>query len=608
MVTEEDRKPEATSSSIDEKQVKNPSKPRHRYIAVRKCDSLKAPAIFFGWDDCSFYVDQEENECKVEYKGFDLILDAMEWVYNGAMEGSTAKEKAALLSNKSNQHQFVGGSDDDSPASTSRTASALSAPSGQLPASKPLMPAAYEQEEQDPPANIPPSDGSAAGQAAFVAQSSAAQPTSEKSTAAAKKVTTTPTRGRPRKRSAEEAALDPGAAELSVDELRELDRKKRVAEKDRLRYHRKKEEREAIDPPQPKLLAWMEQWDEKVAMLKAYKAKFHTAQIPMGKKEPEGFKGLKIWVARVREGIRGYQSDPSSCSFLDDDKVQALLELGLAPTKNYKRDPEVVWEERCEEMARYQQESGECEIPRKAAGKNLKMWIKLNRDEYAKMKKGDDTILTAQRIARLAEIGFRFTAKKPLTWEERMEQWREYRTKNEKGPNRSSKDGLGRWVTDQRSKYRQLQKGEPTNLTQEQADHLTALGFTWDLGIKLPKHRHPTQSWDETYADLLAYKVSFVHVCEAVVYSTNLKSARSFSCSISFVPQSINGHVNVPQHYPRLGHWVHSQRNDYQRFLKGTGELMTAKKIAKLTAIGFVFSAKEFRGGAGKLPRGPIQN
>jgi hypothetical protein len=296
--------------------------------------------------------------------------------------------------------------------------------------------------------------------------------------------------------------------------------------------------------------------------------------------------------------------------------MQALLELGLAPTKHCKRDPEVVWEEHYEEMARYLQEHGECESQRKAAGNNLTKWIKLNRDEYAKMKEGKETILTAQRIARLAEIGFRFTAKKPLTWEERMEQWREYRTKNEKDPNRSSKDGLGRWVKDQRSKYRQLQKGEPTNLTQERADRLTALGFTWDLGIKMPKHRHPMQSWDETYADLLAYKVSFVHVCEAVVYSTNLKSARSCSCScscscsisISFVPQSINGHVNVPQLYPRLGPWVHSQRNDYQRFLKGTGELMTAKKIAKLTAIGFAFSAKEFRGGAGKLPRGPIQN
>jgi hypothetical protein len=32
---------------------------------------------------------------------------------------------------------------------------------------------------------------------------------------------------------------------------------------------------------------------------------------------------------------------------------------------------------------------------------------------------------------------------------------------------------------------------------------------------------------------------------------------------------------------------------------------MTAKKIAKLTAIGFVFSAKEFRGGAGRRDRRP---
>lgn len=60
------------------------------FYAVRKCDSLKAPAIFFSFDDANFFVEME-NE-KVECKEFNVILDAMEYLYQNAGVSSPGKD------------------------------------------------------------------------------------------------------------------------------------------------------------------------------------------------------------------------------------------------------------------------------------------------------------------------------------------------------------------------------------------------------------------------------------------------------------------------------------------------------------------------------------
>ena len=58
-------------------QLKPP--PYQLFYAVRKCDSLKAPAIFFSFDDANVFVELENEE--VEFKEFNVILDAMEYLY-----------------------------------------------------------------------------------------------------------------------------------------------------------------------------------------------------------------------------------------------------------------------------------------------------------------------------------------------------------------------------------------------------------------------------------------------------------------------------------------------------------------------------------------------
>jgi hypothetical protein len=66
---------------IDDDDSASDKKPAAKqiYYAIRKCDSLRAPAIFLHWDDCSFYVDNDENE-DVDFAKFDKVVDAVAYI------------------------------------------------------------------------------------------------------------------------------------------------------------------------------------------------------------------------------------------------------------------------------------------------------------------------------------------------------------------------------------------------------------------------------------------------------------------------------------------------------------------------------------------------
>jgi len=53
--------------------------------------------------------------------------------------------------------------------------------------------------------------------------------------------------------------------------------------------------------------------------------------------------------------------------------------------------------------------------------------------------------------------------------------------------------------------------------------------------------------------------------------------------------QNEHGHTVVPQHYPVLGHWVHTQRVHYKLMKQGRKSLMTPEQAFQLADIGFTF-------------------
>jgi hypothetical protein len=50
-----------------------------KFFAIRKCDTLAAPAIFWNWEDCKFYIDSKENEA-VEYRVCGGLKQAVEYI------------------------------------------------------------------------------------------------------------------------------------------------------------------------------------------------------------------------------------------------------------------------------------------------------------------------------------------------------------------------------------------------------------------------------------------------------------------------------------------------------------------------------------------------
>lgn len=74
-----------------------------------------------------------------------------------------------------------------------------------------------------------------------------------------------------------------------------------------------------------------------------------------------------------------------------------------------------------------------------------------------------------------------------------------------------------------------MQRGEKTNLTEEQVKRLTEWGFSWESKIKIPTTIAKKQPWENRFEQLIEYKEKY-------------------------------GHCLVPQQTPELGQWVHSQR------------------------------------------------
>ena len=69
-------------------------KPNKLYYGIRKCDSLKDPAILLSWTDCKFFVGTERDD-NIEYQTFERIFDAVRYVTFQQEEDNTGRPEFA---------------------------------------------------------------------------------------------------------------------------------------------------------------------------------------------------------------------------------------------------------------------------------------------------------------------------------------------------------------------------------------------------------------------------------------------------------------------------------------------------------------------------------
>lgn len=184
------------------------------------------------------------------------------------------------------------------------------------------------------------------------------------------------------------------------------------------------------------------------------------------------------------------------------------------------------------------------------------------------------TVLTKERIEALEKIGFTFESPRKRTWNKRFDELCQYKAVF--GDclvplHYGDIPGLGVWVRNQRTQYRNFLMGrkQSNTLNPERIAALQSIGFVWDT--------QRNDQWKKRFDELVDFKAIF-------------------------------GHCSVPEKYhenPQLGAWVVNQRTSYKNFFAGntgfmssdnesTSQLMgssakklTREKIAALESIGF---------------------
>ena len=313
---------------------------------------------------------------------------------------------------------------------------------------------------------------------------------------------------------------------------------------------------------------WHEElWKAKLQELVAFKERWGHCHVPVLWEENQK---LGSWVAWQRQRYREGR--------LEADRVTRLEALGFQwelPTRFFEppfpteRAPNQVlrdlWERRYAEMTAFKKEHGHTNV-REKQNKDLWSWRDVQREFRRKGK------LSAERIARLDEIGFEWTAPGRVgngqeewlqgLWEtklRRLEAFRERFGHTQVPKNWEEDRELAEWVAGQRKLWR-LGKLRP-----ERETRLAALGFDWQpeelRRISPRKQLRPSASnealWERRFAELAAFHEK-------------------------------HGHCLVPNKKPEvqvLCKWCYTQRRCRRM---GT---LRADRVTRLEALGFRWDA-----------------
>lgn len=145
-----------------------------------------------------------------------------------------------------------------------------------------------------------------------------------------------------------------------------------------------------------------------------------------------------------------------------------------------------VWYDRLNDLVDYKQRHGNCLVPQKCTtNPSLGIWVNKQRMEKKALDDENKSSMTADKVQALDQVGFVWGKRKgQASWDEKYQELEEYcayagncnvPTKNAENP------ALGRWVSTQRSQYKQFLRNEKTHMTAERHRLLDKLAFTWDM-------------------------------------------------------------------------------------------------------------------------------
>lgn len=228
------------------------------------------------------------------------------------------------------------------------------------------------------------------------------------------------------------------------------------------------------------------------------------------------------------------------------------------PTKRTKHK-DLRWMSNLDALKQYKEKHGDCIVPRGySANPRLASWVAEQRKQRKLLIDRKQSSMIPARENLLDEIGFVWNAQ-GAAWERQMADLKFFR--KEEGhclvPVGHAKfPKLGSWVKEQRRHYVLMKQGKQSNMSDERAASLDAIGFCWNTHEAL---------WLERFHELSEYKRT-------------------------------RGHAIVPtkcHENQRLGTWVHHQRREYKKYQQGKPSHMTEQRIRALETLDFVWYPRD---------------
>ena len=219
----------------------------------------------------------------------------------------------------------------------------------------------------------------------------------------------------------------------------------------------------------------------------------------------------------------------------------------------------IEWEEYYRAAVQYREEHGDLLIPQRYVtedGKCLGRWLVTQR----RIHNSGGSTLTGEQALRLEKLGIVWDDLRQFTWESCFAQAEAYSRAHGdlKVPQDSgTEDGcrLGQWLSNLRTRYRELRDEDKAGATLEQIQRLESIGMEWNT--------HETR-WDMYFAAAERYYRE-------------------------------HGDLLVPRGYQtedglRLGVWISNQRSKRKRLVRGR---LTDDQVQRLSSIGMVWDSAQ---------------
>ena len=219
------------------------------------------------------------------------------------------------------------------------------------------------------------------------------------------------------------------------------------------------------------------------------------------------------------------------------------------------------WRDHFRQLCEYKVQCGHCLVPKQySANPTLGQWVSTQRTRYRNNTEDKSTSITAERIRALDGIGFYWgTSKHDLAslWNVRFQELCQFKAQFGDclvPKHYSATPKLGKWVSNQRARYRNNTEEKATSISSERIRALDGIGFDWGTS-----KTDLASIWNVRFKELCHFKALFGDCVVSLKYSAN----------------------------PKLGQWVSKQRSNYRLFQEGKASPITAERIEELESLEF---------------------